>query len=211
VTELGAALNGTAPEAAPGKTRKGTQLYLRSADRDGWDVEVEPREVGPDGGFEVESLPAGRYYAWQHVFTTVGEAHGKLGPAAADVCRKHEWAGVPVVLEAGGKAALKDLAATPAGNVKVRVIDAGGQPVPSAYIFLRDQNPEFWIRDDEAAAGAASEAPIAHVVNGAAELRDVRAGGLDFELLAGTGRVYSVVAQVEPGRLLEVRLPKEDR
>ena len=193
----------------PGK--KAVGLRLASADADGWDVEVLPLELQPDNGFRIDGLPAGRYYAWQHVYAELGQADTRF-EGYSDECGKHVRGGVAVALATGRSEALKDLAAVPNAAVAVRIVDGGGQPVSHATVFVRHWFPEIPRAEGMLnLAPAASRSLIVPVVGGIAKVPDVRAGRLEFELLLDTGRVYSMAGEVAPGRPLEIRLPKEAR
>jgi hypothetical protein len=208
----GNARSAITPDMAQEPWKKGVGLWLANADAGGWDVMVLPAELPGDGGFRIDGLPAGRYYAWQHLYAPLGPPDNPFEGPFSDVCGKHVRGGAPVVLAAGRAETLKDLAALPTAAVSLHVIDAGGKPVSHATVFVRDWSPETSGRGQEMfERGAASRPLIVPVTGGSAKVPDVRAGGLEFELLLDSGRVYTVVGEVDPGRPLEIRLPKEAR
>jgi hypothetical protein len=70
-------------------------------------------------------------------------------------------------------------------------------------------DPEGW--PDPAPALSGPGQLLVPVRNGAAELPPVGAGRLLLRLLSERGHVYSLAADVTPGRTLEIRLPQEEQ
>ncbi|MGD0047210.1 MAG: carboxypeptidase-like regulatory domain-containing protein [Bryobacteraceae bacterium] len=172
-------------------------LILQPAEPGGWSVVLG--EIGPDEGQHHDSrgLPPGKYYAWRPVLDP--KSPGGLS-------------GIPVVLEAGRTLAWKDPPRYAGPPLKIRVTGADGRPVPDALLYVDVPAMGHWM-SGPAMFSDPEPMPqtLVSVRNGKAELPAGGAGRLLFELLSERGRIYSLTADVGPGRTLDIRLPKEER
>lgn len=192
----------------------GPRMQLISDDSIGWSAtEYLPARDGTDGDFTVKGIPAGHYHVYQHLIgeskafaTPTGRQTQYVGPIAA-------WGGVPVTLEAGKTAHLRDFIEYPFQGLRLRITDQAGRPLDHGTVRIRDRMSESWRQVEENPARLEEPSdPIpypaaARLVSGAATLPRVRAGWLDLLVELDSGAVYSFTTPVAPGQELRLTVP----
>jgi hypothetical protein len=193
IPPLTASLEGTRPATAGADSGF---LILQAAEPGGWDLGLGPVELGEGRRFEFRGLPPGKYFAW----SLASEGPPPLG-----------LSGIPVVLEAGRTALWKDPAPSAGRPLQVRVTGAGGRPMPCALLYLDAvESKDRMGAEDSVRSREPRPRILVPVRNGTAELPHVGAGRLLLRLLSQRGHIYSLAADVTPGRTLEIRLPQEE-
>ena len=176
------------------------RMQVIADDPEGWSVTVPfPERVGVDG-FRVPGLPVGNYHVFQHLIGT----RATFGKTEYTV-PTDAWGGIPVRLEAGKTAVLRDFLEYPYGPLTVRVEGA-----LTGRVRVRDRMAEAWgwvasgpttLRD----ATQPIPAPAAaRIVNGVAELGAVRPGLLELEVEMDDGRRFPFRAVVKAGEALRL-------
>jgi hypothetical protein len=203
VPAVNATLVGTVPRAEDPSAASPVLLdfVLLPADPDGWNVATGIQKPAPGASYELDRLPAGRYYVWQRTL-----ARTDAPKEANDGYARRVWGGMPVTLEAGRKVSLNDPTSGPVAPLKLRVADANGKSLAGGAVLVRDPVEVSWCGDWE---GIPALSVVEVAADGSAVLPNVRAGFLDLDLVTESGRVYSLMAEVKPGLPLEIRLPKE--
>lgn len=166
------------------------RMQVIADDPEGWSVTVPfPERVGVDG-YRVLGLPVGNYHVFQHLI-------GKPVPDA--------WGGIPVRLEAGKTAVLRDFEEYPFGPLPVRVEGAA-----TGTVRVRDRMAEAWgwvasgpttLRD---ATHPIPAPAAARIVNGVGELGAVRPGMLELVVELDDGRLFPFRAVVKAGEALRL-------
>jgi hypothetical protein len=118
--------------------------------------------------------------------------------------------GAVVVLEAGRTLEWKDSPPFGGPPLEIRIAGENGRPVPSALLYVDLPSRGYWMSEDPKFATQVRQ-NLVPIRNGKAELPGAGPGRLLLELLSERGRLYSLSADVGPGRTLEIRLPKEDQ
>lgn len=190
IPPLTASIEGVQP---PASGREEWLMFLQAAEPGGWDLGCGPVELNADGGFGIGPVPPGRYYAWE---------------LAHEPWATRPLSGVPVVLEAGRTAKWKTPAPAAGPPLKIRVTGGDGRRVPYALLYGNVMDSTGW---PSPGAVVGPDQLLVRVRNGAAELPHVGAGRLLLRLLSQRGHIYSLAADVTPGRTLEIRLPEERR
>jgi hypothetical protein len=170
-------------------------LILQAAEPSGWNLVFMPVELAGGERHEFQGLPAGKYYAWRPA--PYGQAQRAVG-------------GAVVVLEAGRTLEWKDSPPFGGPPLEIRIAGENGRPVPSALLYVDLPSRGYWMSEDPKFATQVRQ-NLVPIRNGKAELPGAGPGRLLLELLSERGRLYSLSADVGPGRTLEIRLPKEDQ
>jgi hypothetical protein len=194
IPPLTASITGVEPGTGEGNSGL---LILQAAEPGGWSAALGTVDPGEGQHADSHGLPVGKYYAWRPVF---------------DPKSPREWSGIPVQLEAGRTLAWKDPPPYAGPPLKIRVTGADGRPVQDAVLYGDLPTMRDWM-SSPSTSGDLEPTPqiLVPVRNGKAELPGAGPGRLLLELLSQRGRLYSLSADVTPGRTLEIRLPKEER
>ena len=190
IPPLTASLTGSHPGTGE---ENGELLILEAAAPTGWNAGLGIIKTGQEQHIDFQGLPAGKYYAWS---------------PALDAETPRTWNGVPVTLEAGRTLEWKDPPLDPGPPLKIRIAGADGRPVPYALLYV---NLPPWRERIFLAQEWPLPQALVPVRNGTAYLAGAGPGRLLLELLSERGRIYSLTADVGPGRTLEIRLPKEEQ
>lgn len=190
----------------------GPRMALVPRDPSGWTVTLQWPKRRSDDRFVLDGLPAGEYAVFQHLigeqktYESGGTKHEYTVPIAA-------WGGIPVRLEPGKTAKLRDFVDYPRGKLTIAISGQDGRPLATGTVRLLDRMRSAWSVVEEGpttlrdADHPIPEPPAARIVQGRVEFDSIRSGRLAFTVERDDGRIQTIERDVNPGQVLEVRLP----
>jgi hypothetical protein len=222
IPALGAVLSGSMRTYHGGKGQShhgwaGPRLMLLPDNPKDWAVTIQMPERMADDRFEITQLPLGNYHVFQHLIGEMDSYTDDKGVRHEYPKARHAWGGVPVHLEAGQRGELKDFDQYGYASLRLRIMNRNGSPVSAATLFVRDRMSEAWQQVERGPTTLSNASdpipmpPAVRVIHGAAELPNIRTGRLELTVVLDNGLVYQTSRNVDPARVLEIRIPEATR